>query len=105
MADKPIARRLDDIEEKMNRVLETNNNIIEHFDGFQDNLSSVDTNLIQKTMKQTITNTMQSSNSMPKDWLELVSYCIEKDISADTMMQFSRILSGDHRKDEELKKL
>lgn len=100
MADKPLARRLDDIEDKMDQVLDINDKLIKHLDGFQENLSSIDTDLIKETMQKAILDAVESSNAMPNDWMVLVNYCMKKDISADTMLQFARILSGDFRKDK-----
>lgn len=96
MADKPLARRLDIIEDKLDNFIDNQDKLIEAMGKFESaltNFSSIDSSTFKKNTRSVIGNTAE-------DWATLADYCIENEFDASEVMKIMRIFTGDFRKDK-----
>jgi hypothetical protein len=77
---KPLASRLDDIEAKMEELIELNKATIKATQDFR----YVDLEEIKKQINKEVSKDMTESlmkfQSIPMEWLTFVSYCIDADL-------------------------
>lgn len=96
MAEKPLARRLDDIEAKLDSFIENQDKLLEVMSKFESTIKSISD--FEDRVKKVDTVTMQRHNAA--DWISLADYCIRNNFDADKVMEIMRIFTYDFFKDK-----
>lgn len=100
---------MDDIEQVMQLILKSQENLTGTTTLFQDSLVEFQSSLSE--LKRDSFNylkgieSLNDSDSLPQEWNEIISYSIANDISTEYIMQMIKIFNGDFiRKKDSLSK-
>ncbi|QJI52385.1 hypothetical protein [Psychrobacillus phage Perkons] len=101
---KPLATRLDDIELKMDQLVEIFHSSLTKLDNSHDLLSDVTDKVaninihIDNTMiNKHLTSYFENMQNVHYEWMEVVNYCRENNVSPSTMLQLAKVMNHDFK--------
>lgn len=90
VSQKPLAQRLDDIEAKMDELIEINKTTIASTKDFD-----ADINAIKKEVNSEITEVFKTFHSVSLDWLHVIEYCERNNLRPRKVMAVIHLLNDD----------
>lgn len=90
MQQKPMNQRLEDIERKLEDLIEINKTSIESSTSFSSDLDK-----IKRTINKEVKSSILEAKVVSAEWEEVITYCSIKNISPTRAHMMLRILKGD----------